>query len=219
MKTIPFTYLIGWSKHNVWYYGRRTKKKCQPSDLWKTYFTSSNHVKQFRLENGEPDIIIIRKTFTDTNKCSLWETKVLRRIDAAHNEKWLNRKNGDEKWNMTGVQHSEETKRKIGQSNKGKLLGNKNALGSKHTDEWKEQQSLRKIGKLGPNKGRKFSKEICDNISNSLKGRIFSDEHKQKLKESAKNRSKPIIECPHCGKSGWIVNMNRYHFNNCKNKS
>lgn len=38
----PYTYLIGWSKHNIWYYGKRTAKNCHPNDFWVTYFTSSN---------------------------------------------------------------------------------------------------------------------------------------------------------------------------------
>jgi len=38
---LPYTYLIGWSNLNTWYYGRRTSKNCHPSDLWQKYFTSS----------------------------------------------------------------------------------------------------------------------------------------------------------------------------------
>lgn len=41
---IPYTYLIGWSKLNWWYYGAefaKIKKIANPSNLWTTYFTSS----------------------------------------------------------------------------------------------------------------------------------------------------------------------------------
>ena len=65
MTNIPYTYLIGWSKLNKYYYGVRYAKNCHPSDLWTKYFTSSKYVKQFREENGEPDIIEIRKTFSN----------------------------------------------------------------------------------------------------------------------------------------------------------
>ncbi len=87
----PYTYLIGWSGHQTYYYGVRFSKKCHPSDLWKTYFTSSKYVKQFRETYGEPDIIQIRKTFKDSKSAILWEEKVLKRINAIENKKWLNR--------------------------------------------------------------------------------------------------------------------------------
>jgi hypothetical protein len=87
----PYTYLIGWSEHRIYYYGVRFSKKCHPSDLWKTYFTSSKYVKQFREEHGEPDIIQIRKTFKDSKSAILWEEKVLKRINAIKSEMWLNK--------------------------------------------------------------------------------------------------------------------------------
>lgn len=111
---MTYTYLIGWSKHNKWYYGCRFAKKCKPSDLWTTYFTSSKHVKRFRELHGEPDVIEIRKTFEDVDKCRLWEEKVLKRSDVINKEKWLNISNNRQ------VKHTLETKTKISSRNKGK---------------------------------------------------------------------------------------------------
>lgn len=100
----PYTYLIGWSKHNKFYYGRRTSKNCRPNELWKTYFTSSKEVKEFVSVNGEPDIIKIRRTFPNNpNACKLWESKVLEKLDAQHDPRFLNKKNGDHKWDSTGM--------------------------------------------------------------------------------------------------------------------
>jgi hypothetical protein len=64
---IPYTYLIGWKLHNKWYYGVRYGSKCNPNEFWKTYFTSSKHVHEFVLNNGDPDVIQIRKIFNDVN--------------------------------------------------------------------------------------------------------------------------------------------------------
>lgn len=89
---IPYTYLIGWSNLNMWYYGRRTAKQCHPSEFWVTYFTSSNHVKNFRKTFGEPDVIQIRKTFSDILTCKKWETKVLQKVLLSDSSKWLNKK-------------------------------------------------------------------------------------------------------------------------------
>ena len=110
---IPYTYLIGWSKHNKFYYGRRTAKNCHPDEFWIKYFTSSKEVKQFRIDNGEPDIIKIRKTFPNNpNSCKLWESRFLKKIDAQHNLKFLNKRNSDHKWDTTGISPSKESKEK-----------------------------------------------------------------------------------------------------------
>jgi hypothetical protein len=97
----PYTYLIGWTKYQKYYYGRRTAKFCHPSELWKKYFTSSRHVKNFFQQFGNPDIITIRKQFKSTKKACEWESKVLRRINAKYNDKMINKTNGDAKWDTT----------------------------------------------------------------------------------------------------------------------
>lgn len=77
---MPYTYLIGWSHINKYYYGCRYAKNCDPSDLWVAYFTSSKYVKQLRQEYGNPDVIQIRKTFNTTKECVQHESRVLKRI-------------------------------------------------------------------------------------------------------------------------------------------
>jgi len=101
-KNIPYTYLIGWSQYDKWYYGRRTSAKCNPAELWVTYFTSSSHVKHFTNQFGDPDVIIVRKCFDSILKCAEWESKVLRRMNVEDSAKFLNRKNGDSAFDMTG---------------------------------------------------------------------------------------------------------------------
>jgi hypothetical protein len=91
MNNIPYTYLIGWTKLNVWYYGVRYAKDCHPSDLWVSYKTSSNYVKNVVRQHGDPDIVQVRKLFTDVNKARLWEETVLRRMNVINDDKWLNK--------------------------------------------------------------------------------------------------------------------------------
>jgi len=88
--TIPYTYLIGWSKHNKWYYGVRWAKNCRPEEMWKKYFTSSIYVKKFSEEFGPPDVIQIRKTFNTAKSARAWEHKVLVRMKVKHDDRWLN---------------------------------------------------------------------------------------------------------------------------------
>jgi hypothetical protein len=88
-----YTYLIGWSQQNKWYYGVRFSSKCKPEDLWTSYFTSSKYVHRFTKQYGDPDVIEIRKLFEDSESARQWETKVLRRLNVIHDDRWLNRTN------------------------------------------------------------------------------------------------------------------------------
>lgn len=90
MSYIPYTYLIGWTILDCYYYGVRTAKGSTPEDFWKTYFTSSKQVKKLRIQYGDPDVIMIRKTFTSKESAFAWETKVLRRMKVRSSRKWLN---------------------------------------------------------------------------------------------------------------------------------
>lgn len=90
----PYTYLIGWSKLDRWYYGSETSSKqkiAHPDNLWKIYFTSSRYVKKFRELHGEPDVIEIRKIFSDPQKALYFESKILKRLGCVKSDRWLNR--------------------------------------------------------------------------------------------------------------------------------
>ena len=91
-----YTYLIGWSKFNKFYYGRRTRLGCDPSEFWKSYFTSSIHVFNYRIQNGDPDIIQICKIFGENHeRCEKWETEVLMRLNLAGDVRFLNKRNNE----------------------------------------------------------------------------------------------------------------------------
>ena len=137
----PYTYLIGWSKHNKFYYGARWAKDCDPSDLWKTYFTSSKHVKTYRQQYGEPDIIQVRKTFSDIDQCRLYEQKTLQRLNVVVDNKWLN-KNINGRFLPYGPQSPEH---KAARSKA--LKGHAPSFTRKHTVESLEKMRLAQLGK------------------------------------------------------------------------
>ena len=114
---LPYTYLIGWSQLNKFYYGRRTARGCHPEEFWKTYFTSSEYVKNFVKENGNPDIIQIRQTFDDPIDCEKWECRFLTKVNAASNPKFINEHNGGSTFSTTnkvGVMDTEGNRFLIG---------------------------------------------------------------------------------------------------------
>lgn len=99
-----YTYLLGWSKLDSWYYGCRWSENCDPSDLWVIYKTSSKHVKNFTKEHGDPDIIQVRKIFgDDVIGVQLYEHKVLKRMKVDTDIRWINRGVGTPKHSQPGL--------------------------------------------------------------------------------------------------------------------
>ena len=168
----PFTYLIGWTWLDRWYYGVRYARGCHPDDLWTKYFTSSGVVKEYREEHGEPDVIEVRQTFNDSLQAREWEEKVLRRLNAVKDERWLNRGNSGKSFFCKG--HSEESKKRM----KGRP---------------RSEETRIKISQSMKNKEikRTNSEETRIKISQSNKGKkrpTRSDEHRRKIAELRKRK-------------------------------
>lgn len=74
-------------------------------------------------------------------------------------------------------------------------------------------------GTIGHWAGKSLSKEHKKQISISGKGRYIGPMTELHKKKIGKANSKPQakIQCPHCDKIGGTA-MNRWHFDNCKNK-
>lgn len=145
-----------------------------------------------------------------------------------------------------GAYPSEDTKKKMSDSHKGINNWSKGYV-RKEESKIKLRNYYEKYG--SPNKGRVKTEEHKKKISDSLKGRPgtwngrkHSEDSKTKMKESHgsgdKNarygtkhgketleRMKEValkrdkVVCPHCQKEGQLNAMQRWHFNNCKNKS
>lgn len=173
----PYTYLIGWTTYNKWYYGARWAKNCNPSDLWVTYFTSSKYVKGFRELLGEPDIIQIRKVFKDGESCRVYEQKVLKRVKAVEKETFLNRtdnkgfnpKYWKEWWDQLNTDEREKRKR-----------------------NWEEQGRLgviRRFEKMTPEEKR----QSTENARKSLVDKISAMTENEKKIQNQK-RSKTLRE-------------------------
>lgn len=116
----PYTYLIGWTKYNKWYYGAQYGKKAHPSNLWTIYFTSSKLLKEFRDKYGEPDIIQVRKVLSTKEKTLIWEEKVLRRMRVVNNEDWFNQQSAGRHFHVVEgtIKKSEKSKESISKKTK-----------------------------------------------------------------------------------------------------
>lgn len=110
----PYTYIIGWTSHNVWYFGSESAiitKIAHPRNLWTTYFTSSELVSKFRQLHGDPDIVKVVKIYDTAEQARAAETAYLSRINAACRSNWLNQHNGSDKFHTSGLKMITDGKR------------------------------------------------------------------------------------------------------------
>ena len=168
---IPYTYLIGWSKYNKFYYGVRTAKNCNPSDLWITYFTSSKYVNEFYKKFGQPDIIQIRRIFLTKESALLWEYKVIKRMKLIFSDIWLNKGLTGKKFNNIDFHNSmTELEKKIYSE---KCSKSAKARFAKMTQEEKDDyaEKHRQIALIPENRAKnsKAIQSYWDNISNEAK--------------------------------------------------
>ena len=198
---MAYTYLIGWTQHQKWYYGVRYAKNSVPTDLWKSYFTSSKHVKAFRKEHGEPDVVEVRKIFQDCDLAREWESKVLRRIKAVSDERFLNQTDNKSISREASLRGLDTQRNMTKHPNKGR----KNPVVS--------TLNRKKIGILNPMFGKTGELAHCFGRT-SEKHPMFGKKN-PKASEAAKRQ----VHCPHCSKIGNTANMIRWHFDNCKLKT
>lgn len=170
---MSYTYLIGWSKQNKWYYGVRYAKGCAPTDLWKTYFSSSKYVKQFRETYGEPDIIQIRKIFKNEKNAIKCEDRVIRILKLYENDKFLNKSYSG------SIYYDEEVRKKISDSRKGKPSPHLKNKSKEHIEKMRKTKT-----------GKKQSVEHIKSVSRALKEKWSKQKHHclgTKLDEQHKN--------------------------------
>jgi hypothetical protein len=194
----PYTYLIGWSDLDKWYYGVRYSKSAHPDDLWVTYFTSSKYVKDFVSEFGSPDVIQIRKIFNNPQKARIWESTVLKRINAVASDKFLNKSYSDGSFCA-----SREHLTKLAENNRGKTLSPEH------------RQKLSAVRKGKP-KSAKHSKAIAL----SLTGKVRPEAVRQKIgdtrrargiKSSTSHMNETLYHCKACDKTMTKGNFVRWH--------
>jgi hypothetical protein len=190
---IPYTYLIGWSNHNKFYYGVRYAKNCNPTDLWTKYFTSSKYVKSFRKQYGEPDIIQVRKTFTNSRQAIEWEDKVIVKLKLWLREDFLNKNRSK------GFMLSPEIIEKINKCP---------ARAKKISDS--------KMGKpLSPEHIEKSAigfKKYWSQLSTDQRKKSPETRRKMSITASKNNPGFSITcYCPKCGKEGQKANISKHH--------
>lgn len=181
---MSYTYLIGWSKHNIWYYGVRYANGCQPIDLWTTYFTSSKYVKEFRETYGEPDIIEVRKIFKNQKNAIKCEDRVIKTLKLYENKNFLNRSYSG------SIYYDEEVRKKISNSRIGKSAPHLKNKSKEHIEK------MRKT-KTGVKQSEAHKKAVSEALKKkwSLQkhhcfGTSLTEQHKNSISSGIKNSEK-----------------------------
>lgn len=191
-----FVYVVGWKQIGKYYAGVRYRAGCQPSDLWTLYFTSSKLVADFRIQHGEPDVVRVVKTFgDDALEARLFEQRYLRKVNALHSDKWLNRAVGGHFAGRRGP-HSEETKMKIA----AKAKGRKRKTPVSEEQKQKQRETFKRnyeanraerfATRSAKQKGRIITEEHRAKISSTLTGTTLPEEVKRKISAASKLQSR-----------------------------
>lgn len=225
-KTIPYTYLIGWPALNMWYYGVRYARDCNPVELWQTYFTSSSHVAKFVEEHGNPTHIEIRKIFTEVSIAQLWEHRVLKRMNVITRTDFLNKTDNKSiapQYGNNNPATRPEVKAKIsatvtkvakrGDDHPRRTNPEKYA----HLSElFKGRRNYWQEGDLNPAKRPEVRAKL-KGMQNS-KGYKHTEEHKQSVSKRFKGVLKPRCSCLYCHEEIATNLLTRWHGDNCVNR-
>ena len=149
-----------------------------------------NAINKYGEDNIIWEIIDIADSIKELNKKEIYWINFYNSFIHSNNSRGYNMTFGGK--STSGWIPSEETRKKIGESNKGRCL----------TEEHKNKLSLSLSGKNNPmygkthseearkkisefNLGRKFSEEVRKKMSCSQKKKTFTDEHRKNLSEGA----------------------------------
>jgi hypothetical protein len=192
MSTIPFSYHLFHNPTNQHYYGIKYAKGCNPTDLWTTYFSSSDKVKQLITEYGVDSFVAtVRRTFSTASEALAWECRVLQRLNVRDRTDWLNRHNGGTKF-RSPIEHSPETK---------EILRRK-ITGKKRSENTKKKQSVSAISRESQRRatGWEMPAEAMVRMSTTRKERIaaglidpYSKEQGRKISESKKGTKRHYL--------------------------
>jgi hypothetical protein len=101
--------------------------------------------------------------------------------------------------------------------NKGKTGAVGYWRGKTRSNDDKEKISQGRTGK-GTGHNRPHTDETIEKIKSARALQIITEDHKKKIGDANRGKSKPKLTCPHCGLIGGSFQMKQWHFDKCKSK-
>lgn len=110
---------------------------------------------------------------------------------------------------------SEETRKKISENKERSAKISQSLKGRQKSEEHKEAYKKSRLSRGGwivsDGQKRKISEKLSGK-GNPMWGKTHNEEARRIISEANKQK----VSCPHCGKTGGIAIMKRWHFDNCK---
>lgn len=189
-------------QHNITklkYFGKTTRNPY-------TYNGSGKYWKRHISKHGLDISTLCVYEFNDKNECSKFALKFSFENNIVESNDWANMKpeNGSDGGdNSLFIDYTKTHSHIIGKTYE-EIYG---------TNKGKELREQRSLSNVKTKRGVPMTEEQKQKRRHTYGPK--SAEFKSKLSEIAKNRPKPIGECPHCGKIGVIRNLKRWHYDRC----
>ena len=221
------------NKYTRWYY--QIVSNAQVREHVDGY-KERHHIIPKSLNGGNLSQNIVKLTAREHFICHWLLTKMisdkmlLRKMQFALNS--FRRSSSNQFRHILSARQYEMVRKQVSIARSESQLGNKFALGFKHSSDTIARRVAKTIGK----KKRPRTEEEKNHLSLTLTGQKRSEETRQKMRKPkseahklslqkprgprgpvvALRVSKKKVICPHCNKEGGEGNMKRYHFHNCK---
>jgi len=216
---ISMTIYLYVKTHNIT--GLKYLGKTESKDPHK-YSGSGTYWKSHLKKHGKDYHTEIIKECQTKDEFAYWGLFYSNLWNVVESNEWANLKE------ETGDAHgklSPESRRKIGEAGLGREPWNKGMSGFRAGNNHhfygksRTEQDRKKIseGRKGKSTGhRQHTNETKEKIKAARSLQTMSNETKIKIGDSNRGRPKPLSTCPHCGKTGGISAMARWHFNRCQ---
>lgn len=177
---------------------------------WKSHL--KKHGKDYRTE--------IIKECQSKDEFMYWGLFYSKLWNVVESNEWANLK---EETGDTRGKLSKESRDKISIAGRGREPPNKGQKGVV-VGYWRgkkrsliDREKIKK-GRAGKSTGlgRKHTIETKEKIKAARSLQVMSDETKRKIGDNNRGKPKPLVTCPHCGKTGGISAMTRWHFDRCQ---
>lgn len=213
-----YVYRITNKVHNKHYYGYRSSNSIPSLDIGIKYFSSSKD-KDFikdQIKNPQDYKYVVVCVFDNREDAHNLEIKLHAKFNVGSNTSFYNRANAtSSKFSITGTSLSEETKKKMSESRKGRIVSQETRdkistanKGTKHDYNFKEAIKKRMQGNTN-RMGKKHNKASKLKISKSIKGKSAwnkglntTDEVKLKQSLSKLNMTQEQKDKMHSWKKG-----------------
>lgn len=211
-----YLYVKTHNKTGLKYLGKTESKDPHKYPGSGTYW--KNHLKK----HGKDYTTKIIKKCETKEEFSKWGLYYSNLWNVVESNEWANLKEetGDARGRL-----SIESRKKIAEAGLGREPWNKGTkgvvvgywAGKTRSTQDRERISNGRVGK-GLGNHQPHTAETREKIKAARSLQIITEEHKKKIGDGNRGKSKPKLVCLHCGKEGGAPQMKQWHFDKCKSK-